>query len=298
MSSKERRQLLDQIEARLLAYYRKNRSAIDFTASPAEVQRQYRKFVDDFVKMSNSELVRSGVSAADLYSELLGVSVIFDMLGGAYLDAATQTNARLATYLKTQGDLVLALTRQKAVDTTTLAGARMARSLMGLTFNQALQTFDYMERLKDLDDSLLNRKAESDTNRKRIHRAKKKGEKLTEGQINNMTTQYAKNLGNARAAVIAESESVRIVNQGLEIVTAQVINEGLAQDNEIIRVWNTMDDGKVRDSHRSMHGQKRKTGEAFISGNGNRLKFPGDPIAPANDIMGCRCILTIDLKRN
>ena len=38
-----------------------------------------------------------------------------------------------------------------------------------------------------------------------------------------------------------------------------------------------------------MGGQLRRRGVPFRSGNGNALRYPGDPQAPASDVIQCRC---------
>jgi hypothetical protein len=38
-----------------------------------------------------------------------------------------------------------------------------------------------------------------------------------------------------------------------------------------------------------MEGQTVKYGEKFVSGLGNELAYPGDPDAPAEDRINCRC---------
>lgn len=53
--------------------------------------------------------------------------------------------------------------------------------------------------------------------------------------------------------------------------------------------WLTSIDGREREWHGTMDGQIVGIDEPFISGQGNELMFPGDPSAPANEIINCRC---------
>jgi len=55
--------------------------------------------------------------------------------------------------------------------------------------------------------------------------------------------------------------------------------------------WLTTIDGRERDWHGSMNGQIVGIDEKFESGLGNMLSFPGDPTAPASDVVQCRCVL-------
>ncbi len=51
--------------------------------------------------------------------------------------------------------------------------------------------------------------------------------------------------------------------------------------------WTTAHDEAVRDSHRELDGQVRRVGEEFKPG----LRYPGDPAAPLEETVNCRCIL-------
>ena len=54
--------------------------------------------------------------------------------------------------------------------------------------------------------------------------------------------------------------------------------------------WTTMHDSKVRDEHRLADGQVRPIGAPF-NGGGYGLRFPGDPVGPAELWINCRCII-------
>jgi SPP1 gp7 family putative phage head morphogenesis protein len=53
-------------------------------------------------------------------------------------------------------------------------------------------------------------------------------------------------------------------------------------------VWNTMDDDRVRPSHKAQDGLVETIGDAFPNG----CRFPGDPKAPLDETINCRCWLT------
>ncbi|MDB5724627.1 MAG: putative head morphosis protein, partial [Novosphingobium sp.] len=48
-------------------------------------------------------------------------------------------------------------------------------------------------------------------------------------------------------------------------------------------------DKRVRDTHRGMNHQTVGQNESFVSPSGARLRYPGDPLAPAAEIINCRC---------
>jgi HK97 family phage portal protein len=53
--------------------------------------------------------------------------------------------------------------------------------------------------------------------------------------------------------------------------------------------WLTAIDGRERDWHNTMHGQIVKLGDNFISGQGNKMKYPRQSGLPANEVIQCRC---------
>jgi len=94
-----------------------------------------------------------------------------------------------------------------------------------------------------------------------------------------------------RAARISITEAHAIASAGnyYAMVGAE-LGEGL------IKKWHTNMDGRERDPHGDITGQRRKMKEAFKSGTGNKLMFPGDRSlgAGADDIVHCRCCTTYD----
>jgi uncharacterized protein with gpF-like domain len=63
-----------------------------------------------------------------------------------------------------------------------------------------------------------------------------------------------------------------------------------------VQTWNTAGDERVRESHADMEGQQVPLGQPFVSGLGNDLMYPGDPSAPAEDVINCRCVVTRELS--
>ena len=50
-----------------------------------------------------------------------------------------------------------------------------------------------------------------------------------------------------------------------------------------------------RDTHISLNGKKAMQGNAFVTSAGNSLKYPGDPTAPASEVINCHCVLVPDV---
>ena len=109
---------------------------------------------------------------------------------------------------------------------------------------------------------------------------------LSKDELAQKISSMFEDISSTRATRIAATEATAFLNAGLEF--ALMTNPDLGE-----KEWNTQMDEKVRPSHRPMHGQKRKPGESFVSGNGAELRFPGDPSAPADEVVNCRCFLKI-----
>jgi hypothetical protein len=58
------------------------------------------------------------------------------------------------------------------------------------------------------------------------------------------------------------------------------------------KIWNTMKDPRVRQTHRDLAGVKISLNEVFKTIDGDELQFPGDPSSDITNRIGCRCWLT------
>lgn len=85
-----------------------------------------------------------------------------------------------------------------------------------------------------------------------------------------------------RAALIARTELVQAENTGLvEGYTAAGVDE---------LEWVAYSDGRSGDRrHDRMDGKRVRIGEYFVTPLGNRLRYPGDPLAPIKETANCRC---------
>jgi HK97 family phage portal protein len=77
--------------------------------------------------------------------------------------------------------------------------------------------------------------------------------------------------------------------------TGAAVNGGIQAGFEQSRVvktkrWLTAGDEAVRESHRAANGQEVSVKSAFQVGNAS-LAFPGDPSAPAGEVINCRCTI-------
>jgi len=109
---------------------------------------------------------------------------------------------------------------------------------------------------------------------------------------------------------IADNVSERYANWGEghsdTIVITETQNASESSKNieankigDILKIWHTMGDAKVRESHQFMNLQTKELNEPFISGEGNEMMYPSDNSlgAPISDTNNCRCTVVYDFEK-
>lgn len=91
----------------------------------------------------------------------------------------------------------------------------------------------------------------------------------------------------ACAKRIVRTERTRVQSQARYQAGGEAVEKGVRLYYE----WSTKTDGRERDTHAELDGQKRLYGEPFILSDGDVLRFPGDPNGRAENVINCRCVL-------
>ena len=168
-----------------------------------------------------------------------------------------------------------------AITNSFLSGTGLKEAVhqsLGLTVNLSEAVDNYRRRLIDQ-----NRNAKS-------------GQGLSQQEIDRMVGQYRKTMIKVRKEQIARTSATRALSETQNYVLDAAVAEGLLEQNRIMRTWRTVNDNRVRDAHDSMEGQEAGANEVFIDGNGNKLRYPGDPQAPIETTINCRCSLAITIS--
>ena len=92
-----------------------------------------------------------------------------------------------------------------------------------------------------------------------------------------------------RALRIARTEVVGASNAG-SLLGAKELNVPMN------KIWIATFDSRTRDTHAAMNGVKVDMSEAFNVG-GWPMECPGDPDAPADEVINCRCTVAYEVKR-
>ncbi|WP_309317401.1 phage minor head protein [Streptomyces salinarius] len=96
-------------------------------------------------------------------------------------------------------------------------------------------------------------------------------------------------LGETREERIARTESARAWNTA----TLAAAQELSGPDRPLVKQWRTRGDTLVRDAHDDADGQLRLLDEPFTVA-GVQMSAPGDPTAPPELVINCRCVLRLE----
>ncbi len=165
------------------------------------------------------------------------------------------------------------------------------RNSIGLTARQEGAVRAFQTALEELDATALTRSLRDRRFDRTVTAAIERGEALTGKQIETMVTRYRERMLTHRAVTIARTEALRSTHQGARALYDQAIEEGQLRASDLTQEWHTAADERVRASHEAMNGQLQPYGTPFVSGKGNLLRYPGDPAAPGDEVINCRCAL-------
>lgn len=249
----------------------------------------------------SGEYVTAGTTTGEWMSQSLREVVMqFDQTNTRAVNAMRNNGLRLVSNFTEQQRVTTqqALVRGIEQGANPRAQARAFRNSIGLTANQERWVANYERALRELDSSALNRALRDRRYDRTVSRALRTGEPLTEGQISKLVKRYRERALKYRSETIARTEALRSVHEGSEEMYRQAIENGELQADQLVRIWNTAGDERVRDfanggqtSHRTMHSQERQVGEPFTSGAGNQTMVPGAFGVAVEDI-NCRCVVS------
>jgi hypothetical protein len=94
----------------------------------------------------------------------------------------------------------------------------------------------------------------------------------------------------AQARRVAQTERTRVQSQARWQTGQEAAQMGLTIVNE----WSARM-VRTRDSHAALDGETKPQGEPFVTIWGNSLHYPGDPSAPAREVINCHCVLVPDV---
>jgi hypothetical protein len=134
---------------------------------------------------------------------------------------------------------------------------------------------------------------------KTVQTAIKQGGSIPADTARNMITRYTARLVQLRGEVIARTEGLPAIRAAKREAYQQLVDDGRIDGRSIVRGWHTIRDGRERDTHGDMNGQRvRGLDQPFTSPSGARMRYPGDTSlgAPASETISCRCDESIYIR--
>jgi len=223
---------------------------------------------------------------------LASVHVAFDQTNARALTAIRSNQLRLVREFSNEQRRATqqALIEGVRAGANPIEQARAFRQSIGLTSYQERAVANYRRALQAGSSDALTRELRDRRFDRTVSAAVDGNTALTGAQIDAMVERYRERYIKYRAEVIARTESLTAAHEGANEAFKQAVESGDVQAGQIQRTWNTAEDARVRDSHDAMDGQVVEgVDEPFVSGDGNRLRYPGDPAAPPEDRIQCRC---------
>lgn len=173
------------------------------------------------------------------------------------------------------------------------ATGRREGGVLGLTSAQEQWIRNYEAELRDPERlaKALARKRRDKRFDSAIRAAIKEGRALDANTVAKMVQSYRNKALKLRGDTIGRTEALASMHQASYEAMRQAIEAGQIDADLVTAKWKTAKDFRVRDTHRALDGKEVPFGETFITPRGNRLRFPGDPSAPGEERINCRCTL-------
>lgn len=93
-----------------------------------------------------------------------------------------------------------------------------------------------------------------------------------------------------QAQTIARTERTRVQGQA-RYEAIRELNRSLRGKRRYRKEWVARHDDKTRDTHAELSGTVQYANQYFVTSSGAKLMYPGDPSAPAKEIINCRCYI-------
>lgn len=228
-------------------------------------------------------------------NQRLTVSVSFDPTHPRAAELMRNSKTRFASALTAEQEITI----REALAESLLAGssfrqaAEAFRNSVGLSPAQLATVNKYATLVRSGSLDALDRELRDRRFDRTLENSSAQGIILPRQIQSRMVSRYRERLLQQRANVISRTETLPVLHMARDEAMRQALEmTGLAA-SRVERRWNTSIDGRERDSHHQMHGQVRGLDEPFTTPSGINLMFPGDPAAPGQERINCRCTVTM-----
>lgn len=165
--------------------------------------------------------------------------------------------------------------------------------VIGLTASQEAWARNYAAELEKGDAAALTRALRDKRFDKTVTKAIAAGQPIPADLRAKMVAAYRNRALRYRGETIGRTEAMTSLHQAQNEAVTQAVDKGQVKASAVRRIWRSAGDDRVRDTHRVLNGESVGLHDVFQSPSGARLRFPGDPQAPAAETINCRCTLSI-----
>lgn len=247
-------------------------------------------------------LADSARSTAGFLNRALTVTVAFDVSNARAVAAMQENSLRLIRAFTGEQRAMLRSIMSEAIaqGMNPRQQARLFRESVGLTPRQQRAVQNYRRALEaigrnpELTGPALQRRLRDRRFDRTVSRALRDGQTIDQSRIDKMVERYRQRYIKYRAETIARTEALRSVHQGNDLMYRQAFDNGDLNPNEVRRTWISAADERTRETHAMIHGEQRLPDEGWDVGIGT-LMYPGDPSAPPEETVNCRCSLATRL---
>lgn len=308
--------LLDQMESRIANIFRAAVQAlkdeIDLGALADLIEQgrvneaidQLQHIAEKLGSATNVAFVTSGQSTADFLSSAGVGRVVFNQVSEVAVAMMQLNRLTIVREFTDEQRRATSLALISGVESgiNPRAAARNFRDSVGLTETQWKAVANYraaLERVGSDQGSQMDAVSRALRDKRgdaQILRAVREGQRLPAAKIDWLVERYSARYVKHRSEVIARTEALRAVHQGNEETYRQAIEDGTIDEDMLERKWVTRLDGRERESHYLLNGQKRRWGQPWQTMRGP-IFYPGDPDAAAAETIQCRCALTTRIRQ-
>ena len=206
----------------------------------------------------------------------------FNVLSPAIVEAVRRLDTRVIGGLKAQ---VRETFRQHVLQgiragESPLTIARGARSMLDLAPNQAAAVRNFRRMLQQGDREALTRELRDHRFDRTLERALGQGGAgLSRQQVDQMTAHYHRRMVAFNAETQSRTAALDANRLGNRLSWQGAIDQGTVEERDLVHVWITVGDSKVRPEHVEMHGEEAPFGQRFSNGD----------LVPGESDYNCRC---------
>jgi hypothetical protein len=175
------------------------------------------------------------------------------------------------------------------------ATGKRVGGIVGLTKNQERWAASARRKLESGDETYFDMALRDKRFDATVRKAFTSGKPLPVDTVQKLVTRYKDNALRYRGEQIAITETIAALNKAEDESIRQAVASGAIRAQDVRREWDDVGDTHTRHTHRQMRGQTVGLDEPFVTPEGDRLMYPGDPSlgARASEIVGCRCRVKI-----